>query len=132
MAMKHLDDEQIQELLDGNLAAESRGQIDQHLSECPSCHERTEQYRALYHGLKDEREFVLPPGFAADVVAKAKTPEESSVWMSWPVLGGASLIAVICTLFYVVGADKLMALLMVAVLDRIVEGVKRGRAMLLM
>jgi len=172
MAMNHLDEDQLQELLDGNLSVERRERVRQHLAECPSCQERVGQYQALYRGLKDESEFVMPVGFAAEVAATAEAPEESSLWMSWPVLGGASLMAVIGTLVSIMGSEKLialgqqlllaqnnvregfmapieslitatgyqgeliffgvLALAMVAVLDRVVKSVKRGRAMLLM
>jgi predicted anti-sigma-YlaC factor YlaD len=171
MALDHFDDDQLQDLLDGNLTGAALHDADDHLAACPECQARADQYRALYRGLQDESEFVLPEGFAAQVAQEAES-EVDDVWMSWPVLSGGVVISAVVAIGYVIGGERLlgflkelelaqtwlredlltsvsvlvdslghrgellffgaMALVMVAILDRIVDSVKRGRAMFIM
>ncbi len=172
MALDHFNDDQLQDLFDGNLTGTAFHDADDHLALCPECQARADQYRALYRGLQDESEFVMPEGFAARVAQEAEHSEVDDVWMSWPVLGGGAVISAAIAIGYIIGIERLfgflkeleltqawlrdslveqvsglvesaghrgellffgaLALVMVAVLDRVVDGLKRGRTMFVM
>ena len=60
MLVDHLNDDMIQDYLDGNLAGNSRTVFEQHAQECSECREAISMYREMYSGLKFESDFVLP------------------------------------------------------------------------
>ena len=51
MPLKHLNDEEIQEYLDGNLPAQDLTMMEEHLERCLVCQDSLKQYRYLYDGL---------------------------------------------------------------------------------
>lgn len=69
MTNGHLDDGQIQEILD-NMVFQPGQSLASHLETCPSCWERFEQYRQLYAGLAVDPGFALPPTFADSIIKK--------------------------------------------------------------
>ncbi len=69
--MKHLNDEQLQDYLDGKLL-QSNGFIDQHLATCPKCRQALKEYRVLNRQLKQEPNFILPPNFSQLVLKSIK------------------------------------------------------------
>lgn len=69
MKNKHLDDGQIQEILD-NMVFQPGQSLALHLKICASCRERFEQYSQLYAGLAVDPGFVLPPAFADSLLKK--------------------------------------------------------------
>jgi len=71
--MNHLDDEDIQNYLDGNLA-EKEPDIAAHLESCPQCRLKVKEYRLLYGVLKVDNTPALSPEFATSVLADIHTP----------------------------------------------------------
>ena len=69
----HLNDEQIQDYLDGNLAAGDPAVL--HLKDCAACQKAVEDYRLLYQGLAADPGFELSPNFADKVVASLPAVE---------------------------------------------------------
>jgi hypothetical protein len=65
----HLDDGQIQEILD-NMVFQPGQSLAPHLKICASCRERFERYQQLYAGLAVDPGFALPPTFADSIIKK--------------------------------------------------------------
>jgi hypothetical protein len=84
MQLEHLNDEEIQDYLDGNLSGETTLQVREHLQVCRRCREALKQYRSLYVGLEDGAGFELSKGFAKTVIrklpAEAEAKSHASVW----------------------------------------------------
>jgi hypothetical protein len=68
--MNHLDDHQIQALLDKTLKAEEAGVSQQHLSSCASCRARMRDYQQVYHSLLQEPEWSFSPKFEARIMRR--------------------------------------------------------------
>jgi hypothetical protein len=73
MTTGHLNDGQIQEILD-NMVLQAGRSLPRHFETCASCRERLEQYRQLYTGLAADPGFVLPPAFADSLLKKIPGP----------------------------------------------------------
>ncbi len=73
----HLNDDQIQDYLDGNLKPDD--QAVGHLDGCPDCQKVVENYRALYRSLAVEPGFELSPDFAEKVVSGVSPAKVSPV-----------------------------------------------------
>jgi hypothetical protein len=65
----HLNDEQLQEILDARVL-HSGPILPLHLGTCARCQERLESFRQLYAGLAADPGFVLSPSFADSVLEK--------------------------------------------------------------
>ncbi len=70
MSLKHLNDEEIQEYLDGNLPAQDLTIIEEHLESCTVCQDSLKQYRYLYDGLVKDEGFELSKDFAKTVLSR--------------------------------------------------------------
>ena len=70
MSLKHLNDEEIQEYLDGNLPVQDLTTIEEHLERCPVCQDSIKQYRYLYDGLAKDEGFELSKDFAKTVLSR--------------------------------------------------------------
>jgi len=70
MSLKHLNDEEIQEYLDGNIPAQDLIIIEEHLEKCPVCQDSLKQYRYLYDGLAKDEGFDLPKDFAKTILSR--------------------------------------------------------------
>ena len=79
MTNKHLNDGQIQEILD-NMAFQPGQSLAPHLQTCASCWQRFEQYQQLYAGLAADPGFALPPTFADSIIKKLPFPRQV-FWM---------------------------------------------------
>ncbi len=82
--MTHLDVEQIQRHLHGELAAAAAGTVRGHLAECPDCRARTTQAmqdEAELHALLRHLDHAPPQVTAAAIAAKARRP--SRTWGRW-------------------------------------------------
>ncbi len=74
MTTKHLNNEQIQDFVDGNIGPDY-AHMAAHIQSCALCAEEVEQYRALCAGLADDAGFELSPDFAKSVAALVEAPE---------------------------------------------------------
>jgi hypothetical protein len=77
--VNHLDDEQIQDFLDGNLPVLSRHDIGEHIRVCRMCRERISQYEELFSELAVAPEIELSKSFTRKVVRKARQQEIGEV-----------------------------------------------------
>jgi anti-sigma factor RsiW len=102
--VNHLDDEQIQDFLDGNLAVPSRRDIEEHVRDCRMCRDRVYQYEELYSELALEPDLSLSKAFTRKVLRKARRQEIGDVQFGLTqvffVVAGA--IVAINALFYFV------------------------------
>jgi len=72
VAVKHLNDREIQDYLDGNITDE-RSDIIAHLGTCELCLKRLGEYEALSEGLKADFTPVLSDSFAKSVIARIQS-----------------------------------------------------------
>jgi predicted anti-sigma-YlaC factor YlaD len=70
MSLRHLNEEEIQEYLDGNLSRRKALLVERHLKTCLFCQERLNQYKSLYVALADDEDFELSRDFAKSVTSK--------------------------------------------------------------
>lgn len=100
--VNHLDDEQIQDFLDGNLSVSVRHDIGEHVRACQICRERISQYEELFSELTVEPEIKLAKSFTRKVVRKAIRHEIGEVQLGlmhlFFIVAGA--IVAINALFY--------------------------------
>lgn len=83
MQLKHLNDDEFQDYLDGNLPQEKTLSIKRHLESCPACRQALEQYQSLYVGLQEEKGFELSKGFAKAVLKQIPTEPEAESHFSF-------------------------------------------------
>ncbi len=104
MTMEHLNNEQIQDYVDGNIGPDY-ARMAAHVNRCALCAEEVDQYRALCAGLTDDTGFELSPDFAKSVAAMVEPPavvteetteDEESFW-SLTAVTVAALVAVTAT-----------------------------------
>ena len=69
MLHKHLNDETIQDYLDGNLP-DRIGEIEKHLHICKTCQLRVKEYKQIYEELAKEIDFNLANNFSETVVSR--------------------------------------------------------------
>ncbi len=74
--MNHLNDEDIQDYLDGNLA-ENEPKIAGHLESCLRCRQKVKEYRLLYDELNVDSVPALSPEFADMVLTNIKASSAS-------------------------------------------------------
>lgn len=77
--VNHLDDEQIQDFLDGNLPVPSRRETEEHVRDCRICRERISQYEELYSELAVQPEISLSKAFTRKVLRNARRQEIGDV-----------------------------------------------------
>jgi|GEM_PF-6795642 len=70
--MNHLDDHQIQSMLDKTLKAEEAKLLQQHLSSCASCRDRLRDYQRIYQSLRLEPEWTFSPKFEARLMRRVR------------------------------------------------------------
>lgn len=100
MAMTHLNDEQLQEFLDGGRQAPGE-RLAQHLDGCPECRLKVAEYRAMYRQLTDDTGFDLPADFAASVMRRVELAPRRNPWL-WVVYPAAAMVAVVAALYFFV------------------------------
>jgi anti-sigma factor RsiW len=100
--VNHLDDEQIQDFLDGNLSVSTRYDVGEHLRECRVCRERVSQYEELFSELAAKPEVKLSKSFTRKVVRRAGRREigEVQFGLMQVFFVVAGVIAAINALFY--------------------------------
>ncbi|MFH1373934.1 MAG: hypothetical protein ABII79_09080 [bacterium] len=107
MGSKHLTDEQIQRLLDGQGVVP--GDIAAHLRECSACHREVGIYQQIYEGLEQDDGLQLSPGFSESVIARlAASNQASSRAWRWRIpafVGGA---AIICAIVWLINLSPLL------------------------
>jgi hypothetical protein len=67
--MTHVNDDQIQEFLDGNPTPD-RAEIAAHIESCAECRAKVKEYERLYSAMSVDTGFDLPTDFAASVAAR--------------------------------------------------------------
>ena len=111
MSLRHLNDEDIQAYLDGQLAHRAK-QIERHLLECDSCREKLEHYRSVFQALKQDTTLSLAPGFPDRVMAavtKEPAANATDSFVSWLSLAAAAIVLVgLGAVQYFVGWQWLM------------------------
>ena len=96
--MKHLESDQIQNYLDGNLPEQAM-QIEAHLNSCARCRQEVRQYQALYTALGQSKLTAAAASFADRVMANlpAEAPRSLSdrLWryLPIPLAAAVSLVA---------------------------------------
>jgi predicted anti-sigma-YlaC factor YlaD len=96
MSLRHLNDEDIQAYLDGQLAHRAI-LIERHLQECDSCRARVEQYQPVFEALKLDTMPSLVPGFPDRVMAaveKEPAVKPAVNLASWLSLAAAAMVIV--------------------------------------
>ncbi|NIA31184.1 MAG: hypothetical protein GWP06_14905 [Actinobacteria bacterium] len=78
--MKHLNDQQIQAFVDGQLSAVELRNFSVHLQECSFCRKEVQAYKQLFHILEDEVDFQLSANFAHRIVSTIKSKSLGSVY----------------------------------------------------
>lgn len=109
MVITHVNDDQIQEFLDGNPTPD-RAAIAAHIESCAGCRAKVKEYELLYSGLAGDAGFDLPPNFAATVaarvmpqpVAQPEAQPESRFKYSDLLLFAGAVAAVVGALIYFV------------------------------
>ncbi len=103
MAVKHLNDQEIQNYLDNKRGASNR--VAMHLETCARCQAQLQQYQNLYSALGREPELTLRFDFADTVMAKLRAGEEAAftlpIWLAF-----FGIIAGVATTLYLVGLEK--------------------------
>lgn len=95
MAIKHLNDDRIQEYLDGVLAPPEHTRVKDHLDSCAQCRQTAGRYRAVYQALAEQPAVELSGDFADRVTNQAVGRRRSRfnpVWL-WPVAAAAVFVA---------------------------------------
>lgn len=97
MELNHLDDQAIQNILDGHKTESD----EKHLAACPECAAKLNEYQLVYKALGDETEFSLPDSFADSVVTQIAQPETTPEW-KWetPVYLVGAFAAIMVILYY--------------------------------
>jgi len=103
VAITHVNDDQIQDFLDGNL---DRTDIATHIESCAECRAKVKEYERLYAAVSVDTGFDLPADFAATVAARVMPqpealPERRFTYSDISLFAGA-LAAVIGALIYFV------------------------------
>jgi len=75
VSQDHLNDGQLQDYLDGNIA--KADPVAGHLEVCPRCQKALAEYRSLYSALENDPGMALSPGFAEAVMSRL--PEKHPV-----------------------------------------------------
>lgn len=95
--MKHLSDEQIQSLLDGE--EEDRTAKLQHLETCARCRTHYREYQQLYGALAESDGFSLSADFS-DAVLRRVAPRQSRIeWVEDSVIFAATAAVVVAVLY---------------------------------
>ncbi|MBN1465177.1 zf-HC2 domain-containing protein [candidate division KSB1 bacterium] len=68
MMMNHLNDDTMQDYLDGNISAREREEVRQHLEECEQCRDLLASYQDVFAALEREPDFELPKNFTRKVI----------------------------------------------------------------
>lgn len=111
MEFRHIDDEQIQDYLDGNHP--TRSLVSAHLAQCGSCRKQLQYYREIYTGLAVREKVRLPATFADNITAKIAV-ESSPLWRfeAWQLLlGSFGLLAGFGATTYLIGLKKIWGFL---------------------
>jgi predicted anti-sigma-YlaC factor YlaD len=73
MDAKHLNDEEIQEYLDGVLNSARITEAREHLNSCLACRSTVNQYRSIYTALSDQSVELLESDFASQILSHLPT-----------------------------------------------------------
>ncbi|RPH92337.1 MAG: hypothetical protein EHM72_17545 [Calditrichaeota bacterium] len=105
----HLNDERVQELLDGQFPIFERREIEEHLKSCDACRERVSQYEELYSTLETAPDTELSRSFARTVLRKTNIEEIGSVQFGLTQVFAAlaAVIVVVNTLLYFIEWNSL-------------------------
>jgi len=68
MLTNHLNDDLIQEYLDGSMAMDQKMRIQQHLDTCEECRDMLASYQDIFEILESDIEFELPKNFTRKVL----------------------------------------------------------------
>jgi hypothetical protein len=104
--------ERITALVDGELSPAEREELERHLSGCPACREARAAEEAVAARLRAAARPPLPPGFAAEVMAKVGSGTAGTggpagrLLPLWPLLAAASAVAAAVVLMVVVGPGR--------------------------
>lgn len=91
----------ISDFLDGELSAEDRAEVAEHLASCPACQQYFDDLVAMHDAFDQIEEVPVPDGFAEQIMARVReTPqtEEKKVipfphWRRWAALAACCAIA---------------------------------------
>ena len=75
MAVKHLDDQQIQMYLDNTLP-ENKAEFDAHLYSCEDCRKKLAEYKEVYQVLEDDLYPSLSANFIKNVMDKLQVKQK--------------------------------------------------------
>ncbi len=111
MALRHLQDKEIQDYLDGNISRENHW-ISIHLENCEFCKDQLKIYQKLYVGLKKDIDFSLPTTFSNAVIAKIQgNPGHAfKVRLLTVLFSLLGLIIGLGATYYFTGTERLLAL----------------------
>ncbi len=96
--MKHLEIDQVQDYLDGNLPEQAM-QIEAHLDSCACCRQEVRQYQALFAALEQSELSAPASGFADRVMANLPAAAPQSLadrlwqYLPIPLAAAVSLVA---------------------------------------
>jgi anti-sigma factor RsiW len=110
MSLKHLNDNEIQEYLDGRFAPNGR-HITDHLDACDDCRAQVDRYQSLFGALQTDAGVKLSASFSQNVLAKL-APEPQSAWrfgFSQLMLAVASLIIATGITLYFTSVQPILA-----------------------
>lgn len=100
MALRHLNDNEMQIYLDGNLSSENTW-IPTHLENCNFCQEQLKQYENLYAALSNDRDFNLSENFSRSIISRLQEEAETFNLQIWYlVLSVVGLIIGVGTTLY--------------------------------
>lgn len=91
--MKHLDDDLLNEYLDGALDAEAQSQVETHLSACGQCRERCTDLQTMFAALSELPERPLQRNLAPAVLRALRPASQAARISPW--LAAQSAIAVL-------------------------------------
>lgn len=109
MLSDHLNDDLIQEFLDGNLSVFERQQFEKHVQNCDKCRWRMEEFEELFSELNEQPEIQLSRSFTKKVVKKTRKEFVGSLQFGLMQIFFtlAFIIIAINVLFYYVELDTL-------------------------
>jgi predicted anti-sigma-YlaC factor YlaD len=130
MLINHLDDNMIQEYLDGNATAMIRN----HLEQCSACRENLRDYQNLYKRLQDDSPHEFKSDFAEKVLSAISTENEKAysglLTYFLSLLGSA---ASLFTIFYFYGIHFLESTFdnIVVMMDKLAKGLDGGLTLII-
>ena len=105
--MRHLNDNLIQEYLDGNLASADMTLVRAHAMACIDCRQRLQHYQTLYQGLNEDSGYELSGEFAARVTEAAVATGTSRSWPAAVAIGSVAALVLAVLVWWLVDLASL-------------------------